>query len=538
MAFEDIRKKSQYVYFNEEDKSIVEEIKPIELDVSPFQLIMYSDKGPKGLHKVGFSEFINLFGTPEKTSHITKKQQFDLVKTGNKIYVFNVSGVDQTKVQSFGYSETDTSITLSNTVDISILTEGDNVEFTTDEFSLLKIYPKYFGTYVNTLRLEVDFTKDTNNSKNLVTIKVYKLINGIETKVEEMSGYLEDVVNDKGESLNIMDIQSMSKYISVLVNKSVDFSKLDYPILDVSAKPIFNVSFVTQDSSQIPDKVLSATRIEELLDTLDEDSEFKYFVEQGMGKLTEVDSSLQPSDISSIRMKQVEKCEQLMQVYYQDFFGINDINVVKSNVVSMSSYTQQFYPDIIKPIVYGSEVVYEPFPVSVEVQKISQKIDELYGQYYPASGMLQKIPDQIDLTQKIRKQDRDELYSLNINPISKIFNEGIFVWGNKTTKQADSKLEQLHVRRLINFMIVKPLKSRLLPYIFKPMTPSMITEISNIVRDLQLSLKGNQVDDMTYKIQTIGTQVQITLNIKPVNQIEYITVNMIVLPSEGITIEG
>jgi len=41
----------------------------------------------------------------------------------------------------------------------------------------------------------------------------------------------------------------MSKYISVLVNKSVDFSKLDYPILDVSAKPIFNVSFVTQDSS-------------------------------------------------------------------------------------------------------------------------------------------------------------------------------------------------------------------------------------------------------------------------------------------------
>jgi len=76
------------------------------------------------------------------------------------------------------------------------------------------------------------------------------------------------------------------------------------------------------------------------------------------------------------------------------------------------------------------------------------------------------------------------LYSLNINPISKIFNEGIFVWGNKTTKQADSKLEQLHVRRLINFMIVKPLKSRLLPYIFKPMTPSMITEISNIVRDL------------------------------------------------------
>jgi len=70
----------------------------------------------------------------------------------------------------------------------------------------LKIYPKYFGTYVNTLRLEVDFTKDTNNSKNLVTIKVYKLINGIETKVEEMSGYLEDVVNDKGESLNIMDI--------------------------------------------------------------------------------------------------------------------------------------------------------------------------------------------------------------------------------------------------------------------------------------------------------------------------------------------
>jgi hypothetical protein len=34
---------------------------------------MYSEKGPQGLNKVGFSDFVSLYGVPEKTSHITKK---------------------------------------------------------------------------------------------------------------------------------------------------------------------------------------------------------------------------------------------------------------------------------------------------------------------------------------------------------------------------------------------------------------------------------------------------------------------------------
>lgn len=528
----DLRKKSQYVYFVETDKSIVEEIKPIELDVSPFQLIMYSEKGPQGLNKVGFSDFVSLYGVPEKTSHITKKQQYDLVKTGNKIYVINVSDVDKSKVQSFDYTDDGTSITLLNTPSVIEFIKGTDVRFGTGELSLLKIYPKYFGTYVNDLKFKVSFSTDQTTSKPLVKIEVFKLVDGVETKVEEMSGYLEELLNDSGESLFIEDIQKNSNYINVIVNKSVDLSKLD-----ISDNPTFDVSFVpSSEQNKIPDKVMTHDEIVNIIELLDEDSEFKYFVEQGMRTLANINSSI---DVSVIRSQQVQKCAELMQVYFQDFFGVTDKEIVKNELVSNSSYSQQFYPDIIKPMVYNNnEVVNEPFPVSVEVQKLSHKIDETYGQYYPQSGMLQKLENQIDLTQKIRKQDRDELYSLNVNPISKIFNEGIFVWGNKTTYQIDSKLEQLHVRRLLNFMIVKPLKSRLLPYIFKPMTPQIISEISTILRDLSLSLKGTQVDDMTYKIQTIGTEVQITLNIKPVNQIEYITINMVVLPSEGITIEG
>lgn len=534
----DIRKKSQYVYFSETDKSIVERVRPVELPISPYQIIMYSEKGEQGkLMNVGFSEFVDIFGVPDKKSHITKKQQYELVKTGQKIYVINVSGVDESKVQSINYTVSGNSYTLDNTPVISTITKGTEFQIGDTEQSLLKITTKYFGTYVNNLKIKVKFREIPvgNSTLNNVLITVFKVVeeNGkvIEKQLEEFSGFLDNLVDDNGNSLFIEDIQSKSKYIKVKVNVEQQ-SNFRFP-----TEKTFEISFVRKpsDSDFVKDKLMSNDEIKNLIALFDDDTDFKYFVEGGIRTLKEIDSTF---DQAVIRSEMIKKCQELMQIYIQDFYKVNDLNTVKSELTSNSSYSQQFYPDVIKTMVYDDEIVKEPFPVSVEVQKLSHNIDETYGQFYPQSGMLQKI-DQIDLTQKIRKSDRDELYASNINPITKMFNEGIFVWGNKTTYQVDSKLEQLHVRRLLNFMIVRPLKQRLLPYIFKPMSPQFISEISNIVSDLILYLKQRgQVDDMTYRLQTIGTEVMITLNIKPVNQIEYITINMVVLPSEGITIEG
>lgn len=534
------RKLSQYVYFLETDKSIVDRVRPIELPTQPFAIIIYSDKGEQGkITKVTFTEFIDIYGFPEKTSHVTKKSQYELVKTGNRVYVINISGVTESKKQTFTFTkdEITNKNTLDSTVEVSKTIKGTSLVL--GDRDLMIITTKYFGTYTNKLKFKVKFeqVRVGNNKYNLATISVYKAteVNGkrVFKLVEEFNGYLDSLlVDEDGNSLFLEKLQEKSKYIRVKVNPNEGQN------FDFEDPVTYEVSFVRDpgDPDYIGDKFLQNDEIKDIINEFDDETDFKYFVEGGQRTLRQLWPSF---DVNVIRSEMIKKCEELMSVYIQDFYGLEKIEHVKQELTSFTPFAQAFFPDTLRYVSYDDEFVVEQIPISVDVAITAHRIDESYGQYYPASGMLQKLNNQLDLTVKIKKRDRDVLYSSNINPITKLFNEGIFIWGNKTTYAVESKLEQLHVRRLLNFMVVRPLKSKLLPYIFKPMTPAYVYEIASVVNDHLLELKQRgQLDDQTYKIKTVGTEVWITLNLKPVNAIEYIIVHMIILPSEGITIEG
>jgi phage tail sheath protein FI len=136
----------------------------------------------------------------------------------------------------------------------------------------------------------------------------------------------------------------------------------------------------------------------------------------------------------------------------------------------------------------------------------------------------------------MKKEQRDLVYDLNVNPISKIFDNGIFIWGNKTAYDKNSKLRSLNVRRMINFDIVQPLRSFLINYLFKPFSPTYVIEIQNHLSDMVRNLKNSgKVEDMTFdvKANTNTNELIVNLYIKPIGAIEYITINLNVLPTSG-----
>jgi len=58
----------------------------------------------------------------------------------------------------------------------------------------------------------------------------------------------------------------------------------------------------------------------------------------------------------------------------------------------------------------------------------------------------------VDVAHQLRRKDRDDLYSANINPIAKFPAEGIVIFGQKTLQVTPSALDRINVRRLMIFV--------------------------------------------------------------------------------------
>jgi len=58
----------------------------------------------------------------------------------------------------------------------------------------------------------------------------------------------------------------------------------------------------------------------------------------------------------------------------------------------------------------------------------------------------------LSTTERLRREDRDDLYEANINPIATFPSEGIVVFGQKTLQVTPSALDRINVRRLLIFL--------------------------------------------------------------------------------------
>jgi hypothetical protein len=122
-----------------------------------------------------------------------------------------------------------------------------------------------------------------------------------------------------------------------------------------------------------------------------------------------------------------------------------------------SSYGCTFYPWLrARDSINGAMLWVPPSVAAVGTFSSSQKKTQVW--FAPAGfnrgGLTEGaagIPI-IDVSHQLRRVDRDNLYTANINPIAKFPSEGIVVFGQKTLQVTPSALDRINVRRMMIFV--------------------------------------------------------------------------------------
>ena len=132
------------------------------------------------------------------------------------------------------------------------------------------------------------------------------------------------------------------------------------------------------------------------------------------------------------------------------------INNLRSRGLN-SSYACTFYPWVrARDTINGSVLWLPPSIPALGTFSSSQKKTQVW--FAPAGfnrgGLTEGsagIPV-VDVAHQLRRIDRDDLYTANINPIAKFTNEGIVIFGQKTLQVERSALDRINVRRMLIYV--------------------------------------------------------------------------------------
>ena len=122
-----------------------------------------------------------------------------------------------------------------------------------------------------------------------------------------------------------------------------------------------------------------------------------------------------------------------------------------------SSYGAAYYPWVrARDTINGSFVWLPPSIAAIGTFSSSQRRSQVW--FAPAGfnrgGLTEGsagVPV-VDVAHQLRRKDRDDLYTANINPIAKFPAEGIVIFGQKTLQVTPSALDRINVRRLMIFV--------------------------------------------------------------------------------------
>jgi phage tail sheath protein FI len=95
----------------------------------------------------------------------------------------------------------------------------------------------------------------------------------------------------------------------------------------------------------------------------------------------------------------------------------------------------------------------------------------------------------VDVAHQLRRKDRDDLYTANINPIAKFPAEGIVIFGQKTLQVTPSALDRINVRRLMIF--VKKRISQIASMLFDPNVQQTWKRFTSQVNPFLADVKTN-----------------------------------------------
>jgi len=138
-----------------------------------------------------------------------------------------------------------------------------------------------------------------------------------------------------------------------------------------------------------------------------------------------------------------------------------------------------------------------------------------------------------DVAHQLRRKDRDDLYSANINPIAKFPAEGIVIFGQKTLQVTPSALDRINVRRLMIF-VKKRISQVAATLLFDPNVKTTWARFISRVRPILADIKTNfgltdyklVLDETTTTPDLVDRNIMYArIFLKPTRAIEYIAID-------------
>lgn len=160
--------------------------------------------------------------------------------------------------------------------------------------------------------------------------------------------------------------------------------------------------------------------------------------------------------------------------------------------------------------------------------------DEVNCAHSPAGVTYGQISNVEEVAIVPKKSQRGSLYEVEMNPI-KYDSDGTYLYGDKTAVSSTSKFTHINVRRVFN-LIEKNVTATAKTYLFENNTDDTRTEFRTAVNDYLSDLvsssmitDGYCVCDTSNNTSTVidNNQFVAAIYVKPVNSINYITLNFV-----------
>ena len=204
-----------------------------------------------------------------------------------------------------------------------------------------------------------------------------------------------------------------------------------------------------------------------------------------------------------------------------------------------SNYACTYYPWVKYEDVDNNQYIYLP-PTKDAVRNFAQTDNTSYSWFAPA-GINRGSVDCVRAHFITKLADEDTLYEGRINPVKTFAQDGVKIWGQKNLQINESQLNRISVRRLL-LRIRKLIAISCLGLIFEPNDATVKQSFLTTVTPILDNVRSNRgISD--YRIEVNDTvesrerrELPCKIYIKPVNALEYITIDFIVSP-EGVSFD-
>lgn len=204
-----------------------------------------------------------------------------------------------------------------------------------------------------------------------------------------------------------------------------------------------------------------------------------------------------------------------------------------------SSYACTYFPWVM--YYDNTNRRYLDLPVTKDIVRNMAATDNKSYPWFAPAGTERGNVNCVKAVFKTTLADEDALYEVGINPVKSFAQDGVKIWGNKTTYSVESPLNRINVRRLM-IRVKKLISDAAKHLIFEQYDETLEKQFRGIVEPILADVKANR-GIIDYKVITECTPetrdqhiLPAKILIKPTQSLEYISISFTVYP-ESVSFE-